>query len=76
MADQERTEKATAKHRERAREKGQVARSGDLGGSIVLVAGLLALSLMGPRIVAAGAQTFREILGEIGHPARPRRPLR
>ena len=31
----DRTEKATPKHRKRAREKGQVARSTDLGGSIV-----------------------------------------
>lgn len=70
MARDERTEKATPKHRKRAREKGQVARSADLGGASVLVAGLLALSLMGPRIAAAGAQTFREMLGDIAHPGR------
>jgi flagellar biosynthetic protein FlhB len=70
MADLERTEKPTAKHRGRAREKGQVARSGDLGGAMVMVAGLLALSIMGPRIVSSGAQTFREILGEIAHPGQ------
>ena len=51
MAREERTEKATPKHRQRAREKGQVARSPDLGGSTVLIAGLFAISLMGPRIV-------------------------
>jgi flagellar biosynthesis protein FlhB len=70
MANDERTEKPTAKHRKRAREKGQVARSGDLGGSFVLVAGLLALSITGPRIVEAGASSFREILGDIAHPGR------
>jgi flagellar biosynthetic protein FlhB len=70
MAKDERTEKATPKHRKRAREKGQVARSSDLGGASVLIAGLLAVSVMGPRIVTAGAATFREMLGEIAHPGR------
>jgi flagellar biosynthetic protein FlhB len=70
MAREERTEKATPKHRQRAREKGQVARSPDLGGSTVLIAGLFAISLMGPRIVDAGAVTFREIFGDIARPDR------
>jgi flagellar biosynthesis protein FlhB len=70
MAQEDRTEKATPKHRKRAREKGQVARSTDLGGAFVLIAGLVALSAMGPRIVHAGAATFREALGDIAHPAR------
>ncbi len=70
MAGQDRTEKATPKHRKRARERGQVARSADLSGSLVLLAGLLALSFTGPRIFEAGAQSFREILGEIAQPQR------
>jgi flagellar biosynthetic protein FlhB len=70
MAQDDRTEKATPKQRKRAREKGQVARSPDLGGSLVLIAGLFAISLTGPAIVAAGASTFRQILGEISHPGR------
>ncbi len=70
MANDDRTEKPTPKHRQRAREKGQVARSTELGGSVVVVAGLLAVSMMGPRIVQAGASSFREILGEISHPGR------
>jgi flagellar biosynthetic protein FlhB len=68
MARDERTEKATAKHRKRAREKGEVARSADLGGSLVLIAGLLVLSMMGGRIVDATAASFRGILAEIAHP--------
>ena len=44
MAQDDRTEKATPKHRKRAREKGQVARSPDLGGSVVLIAGIFAIS--------------------------------
>src|SRR5271166_382577 len=65
MPREDRTEKATPKHRKRAREKGQVARSADLGGSIVVVTGLLMLSLMGPQVVAAGASTFRAMFAEI-----------
>jgi flagellar biosynthetic protein FlhB len=67
MAQDDRTEKATPKHRKRAREKGQVARSPDLGGSVVLIAGIFALSMMGSRIVSAGASSFREILRDIPH---------
>ncbi len=70
MAREERTEKATPKHRKRAREKGQVARSSDLGGALVVTAGLLTLSLTGPRILAAGAATLRGLLGEIANPDR------
>ncbi len=70
MAQEDRTEKATPKRREQAREKGQVARSADAGGSLVLIAGLFGLSLLGPRIVDAGAESFRRILGEIAHPAQ------
>ncbi len=68
MPRDERTEKPTPKHRKRAREKGQVARSPDLGGSVVVVAGLFALSLMGPRIVDAGASMFRLAFGQIAQP--------
>ena len=71
MAQDDRTEKATPKHRKRAREKGQVARSPDLGGSVVLIAGIFALSMMGPRIVSAGASSFRETLRRDPTPARP-----
>jgi flagellar biosynthetic protein FlhB len=70
MAKDDRTEKPTAKHRERARKKGQVARSPDLGGAVVLIAGLLALSMMGPRIVDAGADNFRVMLSKIADPSR------
>jgi flagellar biosynthesis protein FlhB len=70
MAREERTEKATPKHRKRARERGQVARSADLSGSLVLVAGLLVVSLTAPEIAKAGAASFRSILSEIARPAR------
>ncbi len=70
MAQQDRTEKATPKHREKAREKGQVARSADAGGSLVMVAGLFGLSLLGPQIITAAAESFKRILAEIAHPAQ------
>jgi len=44
----DKTEKATPKKREDARKKGQVAKSQDLGGAVVLLASLLALSSLGP----------------------------
>src|ERR1700759_2527378 len=70
MAREERTEKATPRHRKRARERGQVARSTDLSGSLVLVAGLLVVSLTAPRVAEAGAASSRAILGQIARPAR------
>ena len=45
------TEKATPKRREEARKKGQVARSIDVNGAVVLTAGLLALSAFGPKML-------------------------
>jgi flagellar biosynthetic protein FlhB len=68
MAREERTEKATPRQRKRAREKGQVARSPDLGGAVVVAVGLFALSLLGPKIAEAGASAFRSILGQISNP--------
>jgi flagellar biosynthesis protein FlhB len=44
----ERTEKATPKKLSEARKKGQVARSMDLNGAVILMAGLVALSGFGP----------------------------
>jgi flagellar biosynthetic protein FlhB len=70
MANDDRTEKATPKHRQRARQKGQVARSPDLSGAVVVVAGLFALSLMGSQIVNAAAASFREVFAAIANPAR------
>jgi flagellar biosynthetic protein FlhB len=69
MAQQDRTEKATPKQRKRARERGQVARSADVGGSLVLTAGLFGLSLLGPEMAQATAEAFRRILAGIAHPA-------
>jgi flagellar biosynthetic protein FlhB len=48
MAGGDKTEKATPKRRAEARKKGQVAKSQDLGGAVVLLAALFSLSALGP----------------------------
>ncbi len=68
MAHDDRTEKATPKHRQRARKQGQVARSSDLGGSLVMASGLFAITLFGPRIVESAKGAFLSIFGAIAHP--------
>jgi len=47
---QERTEKATRRRREKARERGQVARSLELNSAAVICLGFLTLYLMGPYV--------------------------
>jgi flagellar biosynthesis protein FlhB len=47
----DKTEKATPKKRAEAREKGQVAKSGDLGGAVVMLVGVLVLGWAGPAYV-------------------------
>ncbi len=51
MADK--TEKATPKRQEEARNKGQVAKSMDLGGATVLLVGLMAIGSFGPAMLEA-----------------------
>src|SRR3954447_10423268 len=48
MAAHDKTEKATPKKRQEARQKGQVARSQDVNGAAGLLASVLALSAFGP----------------------------
>jgi flagellar biosynthetic protein FlhB len=48
----EKTEKATPKRREEARKKGQVARSTDLNGAVIMLAGLFTLGITGPGIAS------------------------
>lgn len=70
MAQEDRTEKATPKHRERARKEGQIARSSDVGGSVVVAAGIFSLSLLGPSIATSLQQSFRAIFATIAAPAQ------
>jgi flagellar biosynthesis protein FlhB len=59
---QDRTEKATPKKRDDARKKGQVARSMDLNGAVVLLASLMALSAFGPRLLEQLQGSMRQTL--------------
>jgi flagellar biosynthesis protein FlhB len=58
----DKTEKATPKKREESRKKGQVAKSADLNGALVLLAGLFALGATGPSIVAHCKDAMHDML--------------
>jgi flagellar biosynthesis protein FlhB len=64
----ERTEKATPKRRDEARKKGQVARSNDLNGSLVLLASLFALGSFGPKLFQKLQSVMYQGLTQISHP--------
>lgn len=66
----ERTERATPKRRQEARNRGQVVRSPDVATTIVLGATLAALSLLGPRMVADLAATLRDGLQQTANPGQ------
>jgi flagellar biosynthesis protein FlhB len=65
----DRTEKATPKRRDEARRKGQVARSSDLNGAVILLAGLLALSSAGPAMVRRMEEALAGLLTMARDPA-------
>lgn len=67
MAD-DKTERATPKRREEAHKRGQVAKSTDLNGAIVLIAALLALSLIGPYTAGVMESALRSGLASVAHP--------
>lgn len=66
----DRTEKATPKHREKARKQGQVARSADLSGAVVLLAGIFTIAMLGPHIAEAIGECMKTMLAQIAHPHR------
>src|SRR5438552_5966928 len=68
MADPDKTEKATPKRRNEARKKGNVAKSTDLNGAVVVAAGLMGILFMGPRIADGAATAMRSIFAQISHP--------
>src|SRR4051794_15082869 len=68
MADPDKTEKATPKRRNEARKQGNVAKSTDLNGAVVLAAGLVALMFMGPKIIDGVSTAMRTVFAEISHP--------
>ena len=64
----DKTEKATPKKQEEARKKGQVAKSQDLNGAVVLLAALFALSAFAPKMYHRISDATREILAYVSQP--------
>ena len=64
----ERTERATPRKRQEARERGQVARSADLAAGVLLLGAFAALLLWGERMAAAAARLVRACCGGAGAP--------
>jgi flagellar biosynthetic protein FlhB len=60
----ERSEAPTPRRRQQARKKGQVARSQDLSATVILLAGLVTLEILGPRIWTKLLAVVRSALGE------------
>lgn len=65
----EKTEKATPKRREEARKQGQIARSSDLGGAVVMLVGLLVLGSAGPAAAQRLGDGMRAALLQISDPS-------
>jgi flagellar biosynthetic protein FlhB len=68
MADHDKTEKPTAKRKQEARRKGQVARSIDLSGAVVMGAGVIGISALGPAVVGSVASSMRDAIARVAHP--------
>jgi flagellar biosynthesis protein FlhB len=68
MSASDKTEKATPKHRAEARKKGQVAKSADLNGAVVLLAAIFALSASAPHLVETLKDSLRQCLMLISTP--------
>jgi flagellar biosynthetic protein FlhB len=68
VAGSDKTEKATPKKRQEARKKGQVAKSQDLNGAVVMFAALFALSATAPHLVAALQTSLRDAFTLIATP--------
>ena len=62
MAGDNKTEKATPKRREEARNKGQIGRSQDLNGAVIMLAGLVALGATGGAMADRMGNVLREAL--------------
>jgi len=66
LKDDERTEPATPKRRQEAREKGQVAKSRELPSAFLILGGVLILYFYGQYMQNFLSQTTREFLGHAG----------
>ena len=65
----EKTEKATPKRREEARKKGQVAKSADFNGAVVMVAGVFAVSVGGGAIAGRMEDVLRRTMVHASDPS-------
>ncbi len=68
MASDDKTEKPTGKRKNEARKKGQVAKSTEVNGALVLVAGLIAITMQGPAVVSGAANAMRALFGMVSRP--------
>jgi flagellar biosynthetic protein FlhB len=68
VASHDKTEKATPKKREEARKKGQVARSVELNGAVVLLAALVALPATAPLLLNQTVTACRRSLALLTDP--------
>jgi len=68
MADDDKTEKPTAKRKTEARRKGQVAKSTELNSVMILGAGLIGIMFVGSKIVTTAAGTMVDAFGLIAKP--------
>ena len=66
---QSKTEKATPKKRDDARKKGQVAKSQDLNGALVMLAGVATLAIAGGAMTGRMQHAMTDALGQIGDPS-------
>jgi flagellar biosynthesis protein FlhB len=64
----DKTEPATPKRRREARRSGQVAKSTELNGAVVLIAGLISVLLLGPKIVSGAAGMMQSAWSLIATP--------
>jgi flagellar biosynthetic protein FlhB len=68
MANDDKTEKPTGKRKSEARRKGQIAKSTEINGALVLIAGLVAISMQGPAVVNSMASAMRALFGMVSKP--------
>jgi flagellar biosynthesis protein FlhB len=68
MANDDKTEKPTGKRKGEARRKGQIAKSTEINGALVLMAGLIAISMQGPSVVNSMVGAMRALFGMVSKP--------
>jgi flagellar biosynthetic protein FlhB len=67
---QDKTERPTQRRRDEARKRGQIARSAEIGTAGVLLAGVGALAVAGPSLLAGFTDLVRQGLIQAGDPSR------